>query len=86
MHHLPNKNEPKSIIQNVSCPIQQGLADENPDVDAVYRMTLKLPIKFDQHNSLALGKMPGHLLIVRIQHGSEKRFRFCIYHLTVHSA
>ena len=56
LHHLPNKNEPKSIIQNVSCPIQQGLADENPDVDAVYRMTLKLPIKFDQHNSLALGK------------------------------
>ena len=25
--------------------IFQGLADENPDVDAVYRMTMKLPIK-----------------------------------------
>ena len=56
LHHLHSKTDHKSALQNVSCPIQQGLADENPDVDAVYRMTLKLPIKFDQHNSLALGK------------------------------
>jgi hypothetical protein len=26
--------------------IRQGLADENPDVDAVYRMTCKLPVNF----------------------------------------
>ena len=25
------------------CPIQQGLADENPDVDAIYRLLLPLP-------------------------------------------
>lgn len=28
------------------CPIQQGLADEDPDVDAVYRMLFPLPFSF----------------------------------------
>lgn len=28
------------------CPVQQGLADENPDVDAVYRLTMPLPVSF----------------------------------------
>jgi hypothetical protein len=36
-------------------PIQQGLADENPDVDAVYRMTRKLPVTFRQRKPLAPG-------------------------------
>ena len=27
-------------------PIQQGLADENPDVDAIYRLVLPLPLNF----------------------------------------
>ena len=31
----------------IDCPIQQGLADENPDVDAIYRLTLQLPINFN---------------------------------------
>ena len=35
-------------------PIQQGLADENPDVDAIYRLTSKLPINFDNHENIAL--------------------------------
>ena len=29
------------------CPIQQGLADENPDVDAIYRLILPLPFDFE---------------------------------------
>jgi hypothetical protein len=29
------------------CPLQQGLADANPDVDAVYRMLFPLPFDFD---------------------------------------
>ena len=29
------------------CPIQQGLADSDPDVDAVYRMLFPLPFHFD---------------------------------------
>lgn len=40
----------------VDCPIQQGLASENPDVDALYRLTLPLPVNFDHADSLALGK------------------------------
>lgn len=38
----------------INCPIQQGLADENPDVDAIYRLTLPLPIVFNKANSIAL--------------------------------
>lgn len=29
------------------CPIQQGLADSDPDVDAVYRMLFPLPFEFE---------------------------------------
>lgn len=39
------------------CPIQQGLADENPDVDAIYRLILPLPVSFGKERSVALG--PG---------------------------
>jgi hypothetical protein len=39
------------------CPIQQGLADENPDVDAVYRLVLPLPQRFRRDRQVALG--PG---------------------------
>jgi STELLO glycosyltransferases len=36
------------------CPIQQYLADEEPDVDAIYRLTSKIPINFrsDSHRQL----------------------------------
>lgn len=40
--------------QPTACPIQQGLADENPDVDAIYRLTRSLPIFFDSHDDIAL--------------------------------
>lgn len=40
----------------INCPIQQGLADENPDVDAIYRLTLPLPVIFDSHEPIALGE------------------------------
>jgi hypothetical protein len=38
------------------CPIQQNLVDENPDVDAVYRLTLPLPQSFRQDRQIALAK------------------------------
>ena len=41
--------------QDIECPIQQGLADENPDVDAIYRLTNSLPVKFEFGNNIALG-------------------------------
>lgn len=39
-----------------NCPIQQGLADDNPDVDAVFRLTQVLPMKFEQGRKIILGK------------------------------
>lgn len=42
-------------IGEAYCPIQQGLADENPDVDAVYRMTFPLPQNFEKDVTLLLG-------------------------------
>jgi hypothetical protein len=37
------------------CPIQQGLADGNPDVDAIYRLAFQLPIQFRRDRRIALG-------------------------------
>ncbi|HRH67286.1 MAG TPA: STELLO glycosyltransferase family protein, partial [Bacteroidia bacterium] len=37
------------------CPIQQGLANENPDVDAIYRLILPLPLNFEGDVRIALG-------------------------------
>jgi hypothetical protein len=43
-------------VCEVDSPIQQSLADENPDVDAIYRLVLPLPIQFKQGIQVALGK------------------------------
>ncbi len=51
-----NKNIEETEIQADNIKIFQGLADENPDVDAVYRMTMKLPISFEIKSPLILGK------------------------------
>lgn len=40
--------------QLIDCPIQQNLADDNPDVDAVYRLVLPLPIQFKGDKNIAL--------------------------------
>ena len=40
-----------------ACPIQQGLADENPDVDAIYRLAFPLPQNFRADRRVVLG--PG---------------------------
>lgn len=43
--------------QGMYCPIQQGMADGNPDVDAIYRLTRPLPYFFDQGTEqVILGK------------------------------
>ena len=48
------KPMPSSTLKSALCPIQQGLADNNPDVDAIYRLTMPLPVNFDRRDSLAL--------------------------------
>src|SRR5574341_87384 len=40
--------------EEIDCPIQLGLADENPDVDAIYRLVLPLPQSFRRDRRLAL--------------------------------
>lgn len=45
-----------AAARQVNCPIQQGLADENPDVDAIYRLTSSLPVTFRQEPAIALGE------------------------------
>jgi hypothetical protein len=43
-------------VQNVLCPIQQGLADGSPDVDAIFRLTSPLEKINFREGKLALGK------------------------------
>jgi hypothetical protein len=51
------ENLPARIGANdLLCPIQQGLADENPDVDAIYRMLFPLPLDFDKGEPLILDR------------------------------
>jgi len=45
---------PSLPFAEIECPIQQGLVDDDPDVDAVYRMLLELPVLFDPGPSIAL--------------------------------
>ena len=52
LNTLPSPGNKKDL----NCVIQQGLADDNPDVDAIYRMTLPLPVKFNQAENIVLGK------------------------------
>ena len=41
-------------VEELVCPIQQSLVDDDPDVDALYRMLLQLPFRFDKGQSIAL--------------------------------
>lgn len=41
-------------LQDADCPIQQGLCNGDPDVDAIYRLVNPLPIDFQERNSVAL--------------------------------
>ena len=52
----PTKPLKELELIKVCCPIQQGLADGNPDVDAVYRLTYPLPLNFEKEIQVALGK------------------------------
>jgi hypothetical protein len=40
-------------VLDVSCPIQQGLSDNDPDVDAIYRLTSPLPQSFRKERRIA---------------------------------
>jgi hypothetical protein len=50
---LPTHNGEKKVI---IAPIQQGLADVSPDVDAIWRLTQDREFYFDKNDSIALSK------------------------------
>lgn len=54
LSHIRSAQIPIDALQSrdIDCPIQQGLADDNPDVDAIYRLAFPLPIKFEKAPSL----------------------------------
>lgn len=57
LEYLKNKNTIKIIKNKKLKPfIYQGLADNNPDVDAIYRMTEILPIYFKNRKPIILDK------------------------------
>lgn len=53
-HPLPRFDS--LAVAERDCPIQQGLADENPDVDAIYRLLLPLPLRFRFDRQVGLGR------------------------------
>lgn len=59
LESLPSANgfevrEPAN--SSLRIPVFQGLADDNPDVDAVYRLTRELPVKFNKRAPLVLAQ------------------------------
>lgn len=42
-----NEAPPLGILAEANCPVQQALADHDPDVDAIYRMLFSIPFDFD---------------------------------------
>jgi len=46
--------EPEFIGESVLSPIQQGLVDNSPDVDAIWRLTQDRPFRFDSGPSVYL--------------------------------
>jgi hypothetical protein len=53
LQEQPSPYESLSLMVS-DCPIQQGLTDDNPDVDAVYRLALPLPQTFRKESRIAL--------------------------------
>lgn len=54
LEHIQDTNPALGAQSEVCCPIQQGLADDNPDVDAIYRLTLTLPVVFRKNDDVSL--------------------------------
>jgi hypothetical protein len=54
LQYINSSEKPSCEGKNVSAYIQQSLADNNPDVDSIYRLTSKLPFTFDNKSPIAL--------------------------------
>jgi hypothetical protein len=49
--------QPLEPAGSFDCPVQQYLADDDPDVDAIYRMLYKEPVQFERRGPVVL--QPG---------------------------
>ena len=58
LNSLDNKYFP-DVEQTVISPIQQGLANGDPDVDAIYRLVIGQLVTFKEHNPVVL--QPGQV-------------------------
>ncbi len=56
-HSFARRTKPESAASARDCLIQQGLANQNPDVDAVYRLVCPLPLDFESRSPVSLA--PG---------------------------
>jgi hypothetical protein len=56
LEYLHSDNEFKITSTRSRFLIVQGLADMNPDIDAVYRLTRKLPVNFNNRKPLCLSR------------------------------
>jgi hypothetical protein len=54
--HDPLEPYASLAVAPSNCPIQQELADDNPDVDAVYRLVLPLPVRLAAGRAVALAR------------------------------
>lgn len=64
------------------CPVHQGLADENPDVDAIYRLVLPLPQNFRDGPDIVLA--PGAWCPFNSQNTTFWRDAFPLLYLPYH--
>ena len=62
--------------------VWQGLADEDPDVDAIYRLTDDTPCYFDKRNPVALGK--GTITPFNSQNTMFRKELFPLMYLPAH--
>jgi hypothetical protein len=66
----------------IDAPIQQGLANDNPDVDAIYRLIMPLPQTFRADRTIALAK--GAWCPFNTQNTTWWRDAFPLLYLPVH--
>lgn len=62
--------------------IWQGLADEDPDVDAIYRLTSNVPCYFDERDPIVLGK--GTVSPFNSQNTMIRKELFALLYLPCH--
>jgi hypothetical protein len=57
------KQQQRGPTNTIACHVQQFLANNDPDVDAIYRLTQPLPVSFDAPVSSSCYAMPQGVLV-----------------------